>query len=171
VPGFHTLVGGSTPVDRLLEDNQTIAVGDTTLQVIHTLGHAAGSISLFCKEDGVLLAGDAIPQVNDLPIYDDVAVSVESIHRLQSIPGIRYLLASWTDPKERDEAFAMMDEGLNISRGSMIRFAKLWQKSRLKSRWRFVKRWFWSWVYQKSPSTPLLPGHLCRISEFLTGRI
>jgi glyoxylase-like metal-dependent hydrolase (beta-lactamase superfamily II) len=77
VLGFHTLVGGSVQIDRLLQDGERIDLGDITLVVFHTPGHSKCSISLFCKEDGVLFAGDAIPQRNDLPIYDDVIVSVE----------------------------------------------------------------------------------------------
>lgn len=117
VPGFHSLVAGSVQIDRLLQDGEYIDLGEISLDVFHTPGHSKCSISLFCKEDGVLFAGDAIPQWNDLPIYDDVAVSVKSIEKLKSIGGIRHLLASWTDPKEGDEAYKMMDDGLDYLQG------------------------------------------------------
>jgi len=113
VPGFHTLVGGSVQIDRLVQDGERIDLGDITLEVFHTPGHSKCSISLFCKEDGVLFAGDAIPQWYDLPIYDDVIVSVESLKKLKNIDGIKYLLASWSDPKEGEEAYKMMDDGLD----------------------------------------------------------
>ena len=56
-------------------------------------------------------------QWNDLPIYDDVMVSVESINNLRGIGGIQYLLSSWSDPKEGEEAYKMMDDGLGYLQG------------------------------------------------------
>ena len=112
VPGFHALVGGSTSVDRLLQEGEIIELGPISLEVIPSAGHAKGSISLYCKEEGVLFTGDAIPQANDLPIYDDAAAVVASIKRLKGIPGIKYLLASWTDPLAGSAAYNMMEAGL-----------------------------------------------------------
>ena len=112
VPGFHTLVGGSAPVDRLLADNDNIVLGDTTLKVIHTPGHSRCSISLFCKEQGVLFSGDAIPQGNDLPIYDDAALAVRSIRKLQQVTGIKQLLASWSDPDPDTDPYRTMENGV-----------------------------------------------------------
>lgn len=111
VPGFHTLVGGSTSIDRLLQDGENIECGPVSLQVILTPGHAMGSLSFYCKEEKVLFSGDAIPQKNDLPIYDDAVTVAASINRLKSIPA-EYLLASWTDPLKGSEVGKMMDEGL-----------------------------------------------------------
>lgn len=111
VPGFHTLVGGSTSIDRLLQDGENIECGPVSLQVILTPGHAMGSLSFYCKEEKVLFSGDAIPQKNDLPIYDDVVTVAASINRLKSIPA-EYLFASWTDPLKGSEVGKMMDEGL-----------------------------------------------------------
>lgn len=87
------------------------------MEVFHTPGHSKGSISLFSKESGVLFAGDAIPQWNDLPIYDDVIVSVKSINKLKSINGIKYLLASWSAPKEGEDVYKMIDDGLGYLQG------------------------------------------------------
>lgn len=112
VPGFHALVGGSTPVDRFLQDGEIIDLGPLSLVVVPTPGHAAGSIALYCKEEGVLFAGDAIPQANDLPIYDDALAAAASIKRLKDMPGIEYLLASWADPLAGKAGYEMMEEGL-----------------------------------------------------------
>jgi hydroxyacylglutathione hydrolase len=112
VPGFHGLVGGSTSIDRLLQDKEIIDLGTISLEVILTPGHAMGSLSLYCKEEKVLFSGDAIPQTNDLPIYDDVAADVASINRLKGIPALEYLLASWTDPLAGRAVYQMMDDGL-----------------------------------------------------------
>lgn len=113
IPGFHSLVGGSVQIDRLLQDGEMIDLRSDSFEIFHTPGHSKGSISLFCKEVGVLFAGDAIPQWNDLPIYDDVAVSFKSINKLRSISNIKHLLASWSDPKEGEDAYRMIDDGLN----------------------------------------------------------
>jgi len=112
VPGFHDLVGGSTSVDRDLQDGDIVCLGPLALEIIHTPGHAMGSISFFCKEEGVLFAGDAIPQVNGLPIYEDAATTAESIQKLKDIKHIRQLLSSWADSLEGSSAYSMMDDGL-----------------------------------------------------------
>ncbi|MDP6100871.1 MAG: MBL fold metallo-hydrolase, partial [Dehalococcoidia bacterium] len=44
--------------DRLLEDGDTVQVGQVSLRVIHTPGHTPGSICLF--SDGYLLSGDTL---------------------------------------------------------------------------------------------------------------
>lgn len=113
VPGFHSLVGGSVKVDQLLNDDEMIDLGDISLQVVYTPGHSRCSISLYCEEEGVLFAGDAIPQGNDLPIYEDVAAAVASIRRLQKIEGVKYLLASWSDPQLDADPYRIMDNGLD----------------------------------------------------------
>ena len=112
VPGFHSLVGGSTRVDRLLQDGEIIDLNGLSLEVISTPGHASGSISLYCRDEGVLFSGDAIPQVNDLPIYDDVNGAVASIRKLQELQGINCLLASWADPLAGAAVYEMMAAGL-----------------------------------------------------------
>jgi len=112
VPGFHGLVAGSTSVDRALQDGEIIDLDRVSLEVIHTPGHAMGSISLNCKEEGVLFSGDAIPQANDLPIYDDAATAVASLNRLKAVQAVKYLLSSWADPLTGSAAYKMMDGGL-----------------------------------------------------------
>jgi len=112
VPGFHELVGGSMSVDRDLVDGEVIILGPVSLEVVHTPGHAMGSISLYCREEGVLFAGDAIPQANGLPIYEDAAASAASIKKLRDTKVVKHLLPSWADPLEGSSAYAMMDAGL-----------------------------------------------------------
>ncbi len=48
----------SPKASRLLEDGDTIALGNLKLKVIHTPGHSPGSISL--KVDGAVFTGDAL---------------------------------------------------------------------------------------------------------------
>lgn len=46
--------------DRDLEDGETIKVGESTLEVISTPGHAMGSISLYAEMEGWVFTGDAL---------------------------------------------------------------------------------------------------------------
>ncbi len=110
VPGFHSLVGGSIVVDRELNDGEVL--NGLRLEVLHTPGHSQGSISLLTSE-GELFSGDAIPVLNDLPIYEDVKASVDSVKKLKQVQGVRTLLSSWDRPREGEQAYQAMDEGLN----------------------------------------------------------
>lgn len=46
--------------DRLLKDGEIINVGEGTLEVICTPGHAEGSISLYAEMEGWVFTGDAL---------------------------------------------------------------------------------------------------------------
>lgn len=46
--------------DRLLKDGEIIRLGDSTLEVICTPGHADGSISLYAEMEGWVFTGDAL---------------------------------------------------------------------------------------------------------------
>ena len=54
----HSVV--SPEADRLVEDGETLKVGDLRFTVIHTPGHTKGSISLFSEREKVVFAGDAL---------------------------------------------------------------------------------------------------------------
>jgi hydroxyacylglutathione hydrolase len=115
VPGFLTLVGGSVQLDHELTDGDVIDSDGTEeyeLQVFHTPGHSAGSISLLVQGERALFCGDAVPVYGDLPIYDDARQSVRSMTKLQAIRGIRHLLSSWDEPREGDAAYRQMDRAL-----------------------------------------------------------
>ena len=46
--------------DRYLTDGETIKIGESTLEVISTPGHARGSISLYAEIEGWVFTGDAL---------------------------------------------------------------------------------------------------------------
>ena len=112
VPGFYELVEGSVSIDRALQNGEYLDCGDNRLRVLYTPGHSSCSLSLFHEKSGALWVGDAVPQWHDLPIYEDVVTSVQSIKKLQRIKGIKYLFASWSDPVKGDDAYGVIDEGL-----------------------------------------------------------
>jgi len=112
VPGFETLVGGSVLLDHELVDGECIEVDELVareIQVLHTLGHSEGSISLFMHSDGILFSGDAIPVKGDIPVYEDALASVQSVQRLRKLSGIKILLSAWDEPKCGREAYLQMD--------------------------------------------------------------
>ena len=119
VPGFATLVGGPVPLDFELDGGVTIDIdgtGEYELDVIHTPGHSAGSVSLFLPGNGALFSGDVIPVAGDLPVYDDAVGSVRSIRVLRSVRSIRVLLSAWDEPRYGEAAYGQMDLALEYLR-------------------------------------------------------
>ena len=58
--GF-TIEGVASPeADRLLHDNDVIELGTLSFEVLHTLGHSPGSISLYVKDQKALFSGDTL---------------------------------------------------------------------------------------------------------------
>ncbi|MCK9566084.1 MAG: MBL fold metallo-hydrolase [Methanothrix sp.] len=117
VPGFFSLVSGSVQVDQTLQEGDILHLaGGLTLRVLHTPGHSPGSISLWLAEDSAIFSADAVPIAGDMPIYQDILESVQSILKLASIPQIEFLLAAWDEPRRGSEAYRIMDEGLQYLR-------------------------------------------------------
>lgn len=48
------------PVDRELNEGDSLQVGELTLSVFHTPGHSPGGIALYCPEERVIFSGDAV---------------------------------------------------------------------------------------------------------------
>ena len=57
--GLSFMVDCELP-DRDLEDGEVVKVGESTLEVISTPGHAMGSISLYAEIEGWVFTGDAL---------------------------------------------------------------------------------------------------------------
>ena len=113
IGNFYDLVGGSVEIDMDLKDGDHLDLGaDHTLNVFHTPGHSKGSISLLYNKDMALFTGDAVPKSGTVPIYEDVAISIESIKKLKTINGLKILIASWDDPQFGDSVYPAMDQGM-----------------------------------------------------------
>jgi len=127
VPGFSTLVEGPVPVDRFLGDGDRIGIGGSRhLTVIHTPGHSPGSLSLWLADEGVLIAGDAIPVRGEIPVYDDPVASIRSIARLERLQGVRVLASSWDSPRAGASAGQALADGAGVIRtlhGAVARVA------------------------------------------------
>ena len=114
VPGFYSLVKGSVAVDRILKDGDILDLGPGLgIEVLHTPGHSPGSISLWMPGEGALFSADAIPLAGEMPIYDDIRLSIGSIQRLRRMEGIKLLLSAWDEPREGEDAYGIMDQGLD----------------------------------------------------------
>jgi hydroxyacylglutathione hydrolase len=113
IGNFYDLVGGSVEIDLGLKDGDQVDLGDgKTLEIFHTPGHSKGAISLLFNKDKALFTGDAVPKPDTVPIYEDVATSIESIKKLKQIKGLKILMASWDDPQFGASVYPSMDAGL-----------------------------------------------------------
>lgn len=68
----------------LIDDIKEISLGNKTLEVIYTPGHTNGSISLYCKEDKLMIVSDAICQYVWLFLDESTSVSkyIESVKKV-----------------------------------------------------------------------------------------
>jgi glyoxylase-like metal-dependent hydrolase (beta-lactamase superfamily II) len=113
IGNFYDLVGGSVEIDSGLKHGDHVDLGNSeTLEIFHTPGHSKGAISLLFNKDKALFTGDAVPKPDTVPIYEDVATSIESIKKLKQINGLKVLMASWDDPQFGAGVYASMDAGL-----------------------------------------------------------
>ncbi len=113
IGNFYDLVGGSVEIDSGLKDGDQVDLGGgKTLEIFHTPGHSKGSISLLYTKDMALFSGDAVPKPRTVPIYEDVATSIQSIKKIKQIKGLKILIASWDDPQFGASVYPAMDAGL-----------------------------------------------------------
>ena len=66
------------PLTRLLDDGDTIDLGDRVFRVLHLPGHSPGSLGLYDEADGLLFSGDAVP---DDALYDSLPDSDRQAYR------------------------------------------------------------------------------------------
>lgn len=80
--------------DRVVAHGDTIALGDSTLRVIHTPGHASNHVCLLLEEDALLFSGDHINNGSTVvigPPDGDMSAYLASLRAL-SRERIRYIL-------------------------------------------------------------------------------
>ena len=81
--------GSSTGVDRVLDDDDVVDLGDDVrLRVVHTPGHTAGSVCFFWESGGTVFSGDAVQghgwRAGMAPIYHDLTY-VDSLGRIEGL--------------------------------------------------------------------------------------
>jgi hydroxyacylglutathione hydrolase len=110
---FYTLVSGSVGVDRVLNDGDTLDLGEgQSLTVLHTPGHSRDSVSFFHEQDRVLFSGDTIPVPDERPVYEDVLALIGSIRKLQAVKEVNVLCSSWLEPQHGEDASAEMEKSV-----------------------------------------------------------
>ena len=96
IPNFYTLVGDSVKVDHCIREGQNVKIQQgMMLKVMETPGHSDGSLSWLLDEQRILFCGDAIPALDDVPIFTDLVKSQESIKRIMNRADIRTLCPAW----------------------------------------------------------------------------
>jgi len=90
-PGFDLdrwVTPGAVPT-TLLDEGDTIDLGDRRFTVLHTPGHTAGSACLWEGSSGTLFSGDAV-YVDAALSWDDADAMTASLERLRSLaPDVR----------------------------------------------------------------------------------
>ncbi len=87
---FFERAGPELRVDRPLEDNDLIDIGDgIELQVIHLPGHTSGSVGFYWEEEGILFSGDSLPGLHieggSLPVIRDLSRYKKSLDRIEGL--------------------------------------------------------------------------------------
>jgi recombination protein RecT len=74
--------------DRTLEDGERLVIGDSTLRVIHTPGHASNHLCFVLEEDGLLFSGDHINNGSTVvinPPDGNMIEYLQALKRLQTL--------------------------------------------------------------------------------------
>lgn len=95
---YSGLAGSEVTVDRQLQDNDIIDLGDgCELRVIHLPGHTSGSVGFYWEREGILFSGDSVSGLHDkdggLPIISDLEAYEQSLERLQGM-SLKFVLNS-----------------------------------------------------------------------------
>jgi glyoxylase-like metal-dependent hydrolase (beta-lactamase superfamily II) len=75
--------------DVLLEDGQTLTVGNLRIETIHTPGHARGAVCFYLPEEGVLFSGDTVfrGSIGTLALAtSEPEKMTNSLHKLAKLP-------------------------------------------------------------------------------------
>lgn len=113
IPNFYKLLNKSVEIDKSLKDGDVIELeDDVTLQVIDSRGHSLESLSYYLVQDKVLFTGDAIPVVNDIPIYVSAKQSMATLEKLSNIKNVNLYLSAWDKEKDSESGVKAINDGL-----------------------------------------------------------
>lgn len=83
-------VSGIQKPDDFIDENTTIVWGSSSLEVIYTPGHAAGSICLYSEQDSFVITGDVLFDASigrtDLPTGDFDTLRNSILQKLFTLP-------------------------------------------------------------------------------------
>jgi glyoxylase-like metal-dependent hydrolase (beta-lactamase superfamily II) len=72
-------------IGKTVNDGETLSLGGTTLEFIHTPGHTLGSLCVYHREQGILFTGDTILGTGSSaisPDHGDMRLYMESLRKL-----------------------------------------------------------------------------------------
>ncbi len=121
VPYFHYLMEGDTVLDRTLGDGDLIECTGYPVHILHTPGHSADSISVYLPEDDLILSGDAVINMAEMPFYDDAAAMYKTLDKLAALKPKRVLSAFdglWDMQKDGD-LFSLAKQRLDMIQKSV----------------------------------------------------
>lgn len=95
---FLEMAGPDVEVDRPLDDNDMIHLGDECeLRVIHLPGHTSGCVGFYWEKEGILFGGDSLPGLHTenrgLPIISDFPAYEKTLDRVREL-SVQILLQS-----------------------------------------------------------------------------
>jgi glyoxylase-like metal-dependent hydrolase (beta-lactamase superfamily II) len=108
----------SAPATQMVEDGDTVDLGDWVAEVIHLPGHASGQVGLWHASSGTLFGADAIydgPLIYDGPEMD-VGAYAETLRRLRALP-VQRVYGGHDDPFGPDRCRAIIDQYLALWSG------------------------------------------------------
>ena len=127
IPNFYELVNKSVIVDKVVQDNDRLLLENgITLRVIGAAGHSFGSVSYLWEEKGVLFSGDAIPNLNELPILVDREKSRQTLERFRKEKNIHICCPAW----DRVYAGAEVKEQMKASQKYLEKLETCIQKAK-----------------------------------------
>jgi len=139
VPAYFFLMGSSVSTDQVLEDGEVIDIG-YEVKVIHTPGHSEDSLSLYVPEEKLLLSGDAVPNIHDLPIYEDLPALNSSLAKLKGLSA-EYVISSFCglwDHNKCENLFVVTQKHIENIQRAVEEFQRDHPKGSLEEMGRFV---------------------------------
>lgn len=107
---IHRLEAEAVPsADILLEEGDSVRLGDRVFKVIHTPGHRPGAICLIDDEHRLLITGDSICGTREDLIRMNKGIYIDSLKKLSTINAVVMILSH-----------PFMPAGKNIVKGKEI---------------------------------------------------
>jgi glyoxylase-like metal-dependent hydrolase (beta-lactamase superfamily II) len=109
-----------TEATRILEDGDTVTLGDRSFKVIHTPGHRPGAICLFQKETGLLITDDVVCGTREDLIRMDKELYISSLRILEKLDVNTMIMSHPFLPAGKnilreEEIAAMLKESIKIA--------------------------------------------------------
>ena len=143
IPNFYNLVGGSVKVNNNLNDGEIINFENgISLKIYGTKGHSKDSVSIYFEEEGAVFTGDAVPTVENInmPIYISAKESINSLLKIKSIAGIKYMLSAWDIPRIGKECYEVIETAEILLKRINKSVEKLYSKDSIKNMEEFTVR-------------------------------